>query len=262
MRLDTNGNRIWDQSFGGSSWDDLYSVQQTADGGFILGGRSQSGLGGNKISPNFGGQDYWVVRLDTDGNKLWERSFGGTSGDLFGQVCQTADGGFILVGGSPSGTSGNKTSLGFGNQDIWLVRLDAQGNKLWEQAYGGSDGDTAASIQQTSDGGFILGGASFSRADGNKTTPVFGGLDLWIIKLSPEPPSLRLLPQSFADIGSSGYRFVLTGLSNQTCVLEHSADMLAWTPFQTNLITDDTVEIIDATASNSAVRFYRARLVQ
>lgn len=186
VRLDANGDKLWDQSFGGASSDILASLKKTQDGGFILGGASSSDPGGNKTSPHFGPvftYDFWVIRLDPNGNKLWEKTFGGSGDDFVLSTQETADGGFIVGGMSDSSPGGNKTSPNYGSRDFWVVRLDASGNKLWEQSFGGSGDDRVKSLQQTVDGGFLLGGMSTSGLTGNKSTPGFGGSDFWVVRL-------------------------------------------------------------------------------
>ena len=158
-----------------------YTVALTRDGGFIVGGESFSGTNGNKTSPNFGGSDYWALRLDSNGKKLWEVSFGGSGNDVLSSVQQTSDGGFILGGWSFSPADGNKVSTNFGGADIWLVRLDSAGNKLWETSYGGTADETNVTIQCTSDGGFIFGTISRSGASGNKSNVADGA---WVVRLN------------------------------------------------------------------------------
>ncbi|MCI0746264.1 MAG: hypothetical protein L0Y58_12740, partial [Verrucomicrobia subdivision 3 bacterium] len=185
VRLDASGNKLWDRSFGGTGEDVLFGLQNTADGGFLIGGFSSSGISGNKTSQNLGGNDFWVVRLNANGSNVWDKSFGGTEDDGIYSLQQTGDGGFILAGNSYSASTGNKTSTNFGSDDIWIARLDASGNKLWDRSFGGSgdDGFFNVAIQQTADGGFVLGGDSTSPADGNKTSAPFGQDDFWVIRL-------------------------------------------------------------------------------
>ena len=183
IKLDVNGNKVWEQSFGGTGGDKLSTLHQTSDGGYILGGWSSSIASGNKITPNYGSSDYWVIKLDSNGSKVWEQSFGGTSYDLLLDLQQTRDDGFILGGWSHSVSSGNKTSTNYGSDDCWLIKLDANGNKVWERSFGGSFEDYLYGLQQTTDGGYILGAYSYSGISGNKTSLNYGGSDYWIIKL-------------------------------------------------------------------------------
>ena len=184
IRTDANGDVLWDESFGGTNDDILLGVRQTAEGGFVLGGFSASAPGGNKTAPHYGGGDFWLVRLDAGGNDVWDRSFGGENADVLYAVQQTSDGGFILGGVTTSGVSGNKTSAGLGNEDAWVIRLDASGNKVWEASFGGSARDGCLALQELSEGGFVLGGYSASDSGtGNKTSPHYGVADYWIVRL-------------------------------------------------------------------------------
>jgi hypothetical protein len=115
----------WDKTFGGSTWDQLRSAEQTSDGGYILGGESSSLLSGDKTQASQGLDDYWVVKVDANGSKQWDKTFGGSSGDALNSLQQTRDGGFMLAGHSTSSLSGDKTQLGQGGYDYWLVKLGA-----------------------------------------------------------------------------------------------------------------------------------------
>jgi hypothetical protein len=183
-RLDSAGNQLWERSFGGLLDDFAAAVRQTSDGGFIVAGTSASAAGGNKTSGNFGGSDFWVVRLDAGGNRLWDRSFGGTGLDELSALQITAEGGFLLGGSSLSGISGNKTSANFGNRDCWLVRLDSDGNVLWDRSYGGNSRDELHALESSVDGGYIIGSYSASGISGNRTVPAFGFSDYWVVRIT------------------------------------------------------------------------------
>ncbi len=183
VKLDGSGNIEWQNTIGGSSDDRLFAVQQTADGGYILGGYSYSGISGDKTEASLGGTDYWVVKLDGSGNIVWQNTIGGSSDDNLKAVQQTADGGYILGGLSFSGISGDKTEASLGVDDCWVVKLDGSGNIEWQNTIGGSDFDGLSSVQQTADGGYILGGESSSDNSGDKTEASLGGYDYWVVKL-------------------------------------------------------------------------------
>ena len=110
----TAPGKQWDARFGGSESDQLHSLQQTADGGYILGGYSYSGISGDKTQASHGGADYWIVKTDAGGVKQWDARFGGGDDDVLYSLQQTADGGYILGGYSASGMSGDKTEASQG----------------------------------------------------------------------------------------------------------------------------------------------------
>ncbi|QMU29525.1 T9SS type A sorting domain-containing protein [Adhaeribacter radiodurans] len=183
----TSAQKIeWDRSLGGNAIDQLYSLQQTQDGGYILGGLSASGPNGDKTQPNKGVRDYWIVKLRANGSKEWDKSFGGNQDEILQFVQQTTDGGYILGGHSKSGISGDKTEGAFGNYDFWVIKVDAQGNKQWDKTYGGDKDERLVELQQTQDGGYILGGHSSSGVSGSKTEPSRGGTDYWVVKLQAD----------------------------------------------------------------------------
>ncbi|MFN7708504.1 MAG: hypothetical protein ACK5QE_07575 [Sphingobacteriia bacterium] len=179
----------WDKTLGGSGDDVLYSLQQTMDGGYILGGGSLSDadIAGGKSENSRGDFDYWVVKLDANGKKEWDKTLGGSGEDVMNSLQQTADGGYILGGSSWSDADivGGKSENSRGDYDYWIVKLDAAGNKQWDKTLGGSGEDVMNSLQQTLDGGYILGGGSLSDADiaGGKSEKSRGERDYWVVKL-------------------------------------------------------------------------------
>ncbi|MCZ7383107.1 MAG: hypothetical protein O8C64_16240 [Candidatus Methanoperedens sp.] len=158
IKTDTNGNELWNRTFGGTGWDTAYSVQQTSDGGYILAAGTRNSYGT--------GSYVWLIKTDTNGNGLWNKTFGGTSWDTAYSVRQTSDGGYVLAG--------NINSYGAGNGDVWLIKTDSSGNEQWDRTFGGTSWDTAYSVQQTSDDGYILAGTTYSYGAGNG--------DTWLIK--------------------------------------------------------------------------------
>jgi hypothetical protein len=177
VKLDSSGNIQWQKSLGGSDDDFANSIQQTADGGYIVAGRSSSNDG--DVTGNHGGNDYWVVKLDDSGNIQWQKSLGGSDDDFANSIQQTADGGYIVAGESNSNNGDVTGNHGF--FDCWVVKLDGNGNIQWQKSLGGSDDDSALSIQQTTDGGYIVAGNSMS-TDGD-VTDNHGFWDYWVVKL-------------------------------------------------------------------------------
>lgn len=184
IKIDANGNKQWDKSFGGFQNDWLFSILQTADGGYLLGGYSESGIGGDKTQANWGYEDYWIVKTDSVGNKQWDKTFGGTMGDILYSLLQTSDGGYILGGASYSQISGDKSQPTWSfSADYWIIKTDSLGIKQWDRDLGGTSGDVLYCVVQTTDGGYILGGESSSPISGDKTQAAWSPYsDYWIIK--------------------------------------------------------------------------------
>jgi len=145
VKTDASGNLIWDMALGAAGFDHGYAAEQTTDGGYIIAGTTTSyGAGG----------DFYLVKADASGNLEWEKTFGGSDFDCAFDVTQTTDGGYILVG--------ETLSFGAGSYDFYVVKTDASGNAEWEKTYGGSEWDDGLSIEQTTDGGYIIAGNSGS----------------------------------------------------------------------------------------------------
>lgn len=167
----------WQKSLGGSGHDAGISMVKATDGGYIIAGDSNSQDG--DISGNHGSMDIWIVKLNSNGNIQWQKSYGGSGIDLVRSIQLTNDGGYVFAGGSNS-TDGDVT-FNNGSFDIWIVKIDSIGNIQWQKSYGGSGGEIANSINQTTDGGYIVAGSSNSM-DGDVSDNK-GGIDYWILKL-------------------------------------------------------------------------------
>lgn len=182
IKFDSNGEVEWQDTYGGSEQDVFSSVKKTSDGGYILAGRTDSNDG--DVSEHYGTAgdlvpDYWVVKLNSSGNIIWEKSLGGTLYDQAEGVVETDEGNYIVTGYSES-TDGNVSS-NIGEFDIWVVSLSSTGEIIWEKSLGGSVGDTSTSIENTSDGNYLITGSTAS-VDGDITNNQ-GITDAWIIKI-------------------------------------------------------------------------------
>lgn len=191
VKTDGNGDPIWDQSFGGGGNDYFSKLALTEDGGCILAGYSFSIEGGNKTSPRHGGSDYWILRLDPSGNKLWDRTFGGSLNEYCQGVLALADGGFLIGGYSLSPADGNKSSAPIGMSDYWVVKLDASGSKIWESAFGGSGDDNAWSLAPLPNGEFMIAGWSDSPSGEFKNGLPYGRSDFWLVMFNGNGDLLR-----------------------------------------------------------------------
>ncbi len=185
IKVGANGELEWEKTYGGTKEDVANSIQATTDGGYIVAGSSQSSDG--FVGANYGYSDFWVIKLDAVGELEWEKNYGGTGVDHLNSIQQTIEGGFIVTGSA----SWADSDIGDNNggSDVWVVKLDAQGEIEWENNFGGTHVDYAESIEQTDDGGYIVGANSMSTdidVSGNNGTGVGATLDFWIIKISAQ----------------------------------------------------------------------------
>ncbi len=154
---------LWTKTYGGTGFDDGYSVQETSDGGYIV--------AGNTESFGAGGCDIYLIKTEADGDTMWTKTYGeGGDYDWLISVQPTSDSGYIVAGFTDS--------QGAGSADVWLIKTDSNGDTLWTKTYGGDAADYGYSVQQTSDGGYIVAGSTESAGSGNG--------DAWLIKTAPD----------------------------------------------------------------------------
>ncbi len=160
IKTDSAGEKEWRSlPFGKSDYDYASSVQETSDGGFIFAGSTRSFGAGES--------DAWLIKTDSAGfEEDGHKTFGGSDSDLARSVQETSDGGFIIAGST--------RSFGAGESDVWLIKTYSDGSEQWNKTFGGSDSDDAYSVQETSDGGYIIAGSTRSFGDGS--------CDAWVIK--------------------------------------------------------------------------------
>ncbi|MGB4094948.1 MAG: T9SS type A sorting domain-containing protein, partial [Bacteroidales bacterium] len=134
-----------------------------------------------------GDADYWIVKLNSSGDFEWQKCLGGTNDDEANSIQQTSDGGFI-VGGETLSNDGD-VSGNHGEIDAWVVKLNSSGNILWQKCLGGTGWDWENSIQQTSDGGFIVAG--YTNSNDGDVSGNHGSKDYWVVKLTNEPDRIN-----------------------------------------------------------------------
>ncbi len=169
IRTNSDGDTLWTKTYGGTSYDWGYSVQECAptksgqaSGGFIIAG----------VTMSFGAgyEDIYLVRTDSEGDTLWTKTYGGTDWDGSYSVQECASGGFIIVG--------TTKSFGAGSRDVYLIRTDADGDTLWTKTYGGTSYDCGYSVQECASGGFIIAGRTNSF--------YVGSYDVYLVRTNAE----------------------------------------------------------------------------
>ncbi|GAA4418182.1 hypothetical protein GCM10023187_51350 [Nibrella viscosa] len=186
VKLRADGSKEWDKTIGGAGSDQCNALLLTADGGYMLGGTSDSNAGSDKSENRKGDLDYWVVKVRADGTIEWDKTLGGASWENLASLEATADGGYIVAGTSASNAGFDKTQnlIAGTGADYWVVKLRADGSIAWDKTIGGAGFDVLQSVRPTADGGFILGGYSDSNAGYNKSENRNGILeDYWVVKL-------------------------------------------------------------------------------
>ena len=213
VKVDSIGNKEWDKTFGGSNEEELKTVKQTIDGGYIIGGWSRSDISGDKTQPlkgALGDYDFWIVKIDSVGNKIWDRDIGSTDPDLLWSIQLTDDGGLLLGGDAYIGVSGDKTQTGAGMYDYWIVKIDSAGNILWDKTFGGSSSEEFSGIQKTNSGGFLLSGDSYSTISGEKTENNLGSEQTWIVKI--DSAGNKIWDKTIFTIGHDELGFAIENL--------------------------------------------------
>lgn len=150
IKTDASGNVVWDNALGEGTWQEGHSVQQTSDGGYVIAGFVYSS------ATSF---DVYLVKTDASGNVAWTKRFGGAGDDYGYSVRQTADGGYVIAGST--------TSFGAGSDDVLLIKTNASGDNTWTRTFGGTGSDAASSVQQSSDGGYVIAGTTTSFGAGS-----------------------------------------------------------------------------------------------
>lgn len=218
VKIDFVGNIVWQKSFGGTGDDYPYSIETTVDGGYVIAGYSNS-TDGDAIG-NHGNNDAWIIKLDTAGNLLWQKTFGGTDDDRMNCIKTATDGGYILTGYTASNNgdaSGNN-----GLRDVWILKINDSGNLLWQKCLGGTNQDFGSTITPTQDGGYFITGSSAS-SNGDLTQNHAGSNDVWTVKTNQNGTILwqKSMGGNNTDFGIAGHQttdggYIIIGQSIST----------------------------------------------
>jgi len=188
VKFDQSGNKIWDNVYGGSGiewgYDNSFGINvvPTENGSFVLAGSTDSDISGNISQPNQGVTDMWMIKVDNAGNKIWDKRFGGTSADNLSCMIKSGDG-YMLMGTTESSQGGDVSDPTIGGFDVWVLKLDSVGNKIWDKRYGGSANEYANTMVATVDGGYLISATTESPADFDVTENSYGAMDYWIFKI-------------------------------------------------------------------------------
>lgn len=181
IKIDAAGNKVWDKRFGGSGADRCNHASLTSDGGYLLTGFTVSPADGDVSQPPKGFQDIWVVKTDANGNKLWDRRYGGTLGSFGTYGIDDGNGEYWIAGYTNSALSGDVSQNSYGSTDYWVLKTDNTGNKLFDKRFGGSGNDFATGISIVNDSTFIAFGYSDSGSSPVKTAASKGLFDYWMV---------------------------------------------------------------------------------
>jgi hypothetical protein len=185
IKVNSSGSTIWSKCYGGYQIDDARCVIRANNNGFILVSETASDSG--DISQFYGASDIWILKADSSGAILWEKSYGGSSYEIPSQVIQTNDGGMVVVGQTYSNDNWVLNSHGW--NDSWIFKLDSMGYWEWGKTLGGSDQDQANSVIETQDGGYLVCG--YTKSSDGDVTFNHGNEDVWVVKLSPPPLGIK-----------------------------------------------------------------------
>ena len=224
---------IWNKTYGGGNDDVLAHLKLLNDGNYLLSGSSKSDISGDKSQDSKGGWDYWIVKIKPNGDKIWDKTFGGSGDDVLLCVDESWDGGYVIGGYSSSTKSGDKSENSKGGTDYWVVKTDANGNFKWDKTFGGSSQDTlSAIVSDNVKHRYFLAGYSNSPADNDKTASNTGGIDYWVILLNETGTKLwdktyggaqtDVLNAAEMSLTKEGY--LLVGYSNSNASASKSQD--------------------------------------
>lgn len=203
--------------YGGSEYDYAKCIQETSDGGLILVGYTDSDDG--DISFNHGGYDVWILKLSANGNKVWEKTYGGSGNEEGWSIVQTADGGYAIAGSTRS-NDGDVTGF-HGDCDFWVFKINAAGVLQWQKAIGGASADVGKSVVQTTNNDYVILG--YSKSEDGDITKFYGNYDFFLTKLN-QTGTVKWTKNFGGSASESGNDVYLTSSGNYLLAGASSSD--------------------------------------
>lgn len=198
LKLSSLGDIEWQKIIGSTDTDLLSDMLITPENDILIGGTSAGLISGDKTVESNGLSDFWILKLTSIGEIVWQKSIGGNDQESLNSITFTTDGHYLLSGSSNSSISGDKTSNSRGLSDYWVVLIDTDGNITGQKTIGGSQNDGNTNVIKTPDGGYFVAGSSLSGISGEKTEASRGQSDYWVLKL--ESNSLTFSNPTLAGI--------------------------------------------------------------
>ncbi|MFN0188149.1 MAG: T9SS type A sorting domain-containing protein [Bacteroidia bacterium] len=210
VKLDTMGNFILEKSLGGLLGDNCFGMTPTSDNGVIMAGYSNSPISFTKSQPSQGLYDYWVLKVDSVGRKIWDKTIGGQGDDYAFSVCSMPglNNGYVIGGFSFSGISGNKSEANRGQDDFWAIRISTLGNIVWDRTFGGDLEDELARVMISRQNEILLSGTSYSTLSGDKTELNLGAEQTWMVLC--DTSGNKILDKTFFTTGHDEYGQVIS----------------------------------------------------
>ena len=210
VKLDTLGNFILEKTLGGLLGDNCFGMTPTTDKGVIMAGYSNSPISFTKSQPSQGLYDFWVLKVDSIGRKIWDKTIGGQGDDYAFSVCSMPglNNGYIVGGFSFSGIGGNKSEANRGQDDFWAVRISALGNIVWDKTVGGDLEDELARVMISRQNEILLSGTSYSSLSGDKTELNLGAEQTWMVVC--DTSGNKIMDKTFFTTGHDEYGQVIS----------------------------------------------------
>lgn len=251
MKLDPSGNVIWANLYGESMYDFAYSACSTSDGGYILVGSSMSNYMNGDL------EDFYIVKINSTGNVIWEKRINGSGNDVATSVLSTSNGGCVFSGYTTS--SGTGFPNFHGGNDYFSMRLDENGNATWAKCYGGSNDDFANSIcPAVADNQYLIAG--YSSSMNGDVTGNHGLADFWIVKVNiectPTPVSRQVNICQGNSYSYNGHVYTMTGTYHDTVHSECGCDSIIVTNLTVHSLPVVTLSGPSPVCNNSTGNIY------